>query len=81
MGGAVIQMFVKTPAAERFPNLHPHGALNQANTISSFIPITIYVCMIFLDEEKNGYVVRDQLLNALNSEGLDMPGVSDLASA
>ena len=30
-----------------------------------------------LDEEKNGYVARDQL----NSEGLDIPAVSDLASA
>ena len=32
-GGAVIQMFDKTPATEKFPNLHPHGALNRANTV------------------------------------------------
>ena len=34
LGGAVIQMFDKTPATEKFPNLHPHGALNQANTVA-----------------------------------------------
>ena len=34
-GGAVIRMFDKTPATEKFPNLHPHGALNQANTVIS----------------------------------------------
>ena len=33
-GGAVIRMFDKTPAAERFPNLHSHGALNRANTVT-----------------------------------------------
>ena len=27
-GGAV-----KTPATEKFPNLHPHGALNPANMV------------------------------------------------
>ena len=26
-------MFDKTPATEKFPNLHPHGALNRANTV------------------------------------------------
>ena len=31
-------MFDKTPATEKFPNLHPHGALNQANTVY------IYIC-------------------------------------
>ena len=34
-----------------------------------------------LDEENNGYEARDQLLYMRYSEGLDMPGVSDLASA
>ena len=34
---------------------------------------------IVLDEEKNGYVARDQCMRY--SKGLDMPGVSDLASA
>ena len=33
-----------------------------------------------LDEEKNGYVARDQSLYMRYNEGLDMPGVSDLAS-
>ena len=32
-GGAVIRMFDKTPATEKFPNLHPHSALNRANTV------------------------------------------------
>ena len=32
-GGAVIQMFDKTPATEKFPNLHPHGALYRANMV------------------------------------------------
>ena len=31
--GAVIQMFDKTPATEKFPNLHMHGALNRTNTV------------------------------------------------
>ena len=30
---AVIRMFDKTPATETFSNLHPYGALNQANTV------------------------------------------------
>ena len=29
----VIRMFDKTPATEKFPSLHPHGALNQANMV------------------------------------------------
>ena len=32
-GVAVIQMFDKTPATEKFTNFHPHGALNQENTV------------------------------------------------
>ena len=32
-GGAVLQMFDKTPATEKFPKLHPHSALNRANTV------------------------------------------------
>ena len=35
LGGAVIRMFDKTLATEKFPNLHPHGALNRANTVHS----------------------------------------------
>ena len=31
--GAVIQMFDNIPSTENFPNLCPHGALNQANTV------------------------------------------------
>ena len=34
-----------------------------------------------LDEEKNGYVARDQLLYALLWRAGPMPGVTDLASA
>ena len=34
-----------------------------------------------LDEERNECVARDQLLYMLYNQGLDMPGVSDLASA
>ena len=31
--GAVIRMFDNNPSTENFPNLYPHGVLNQANTV------------------------------------------------
>ena len=40
-GGAVIRMFDKTPATEKFPNLDPHCALSRTNTVS----VKLRMCM------------------------------------
>ena len=42
-GRAVIRMFDKTPATEKFPNLHPHGALNRANTVYSTLDFILCI--------------------------------------
>ena len=37
-------MFDKTPATEKFPNLHPQGALNRANTVlDSMRHLSLYI--------------------------------------
>ena len=33
-GVRLYECLTKTPATEKFPNLHPHGAINRANTVS-----------------------------------------------
>ena len=43
-GGAVIRMFDKTPATEKIPKLHPHGALNRAYTVIPLSPIITAIC-------------------------------------
>ena len=45
-GCVVIQMFDKTPATEKFPNLQPYGAFDRVNTVNEekneigFLPLS-----------------------------------------
>ena len=48
-------MFDNTPSTKKFPNLYPHGALNQANTVTMlFLELSLsFVVWTFVIFENN----------------------------